>query len=70
LVFIVCALIVTEPPNGIGNGVPSQGKTAKGSTGLDMATDLHAMSSTGHIPPVPVPRIFLGVSNTSRKGER
>jgi hypothetical protein len=38
LVFLVCALIVTEPPNGIGNGVPSPGKTAKGSTGLDIAT--------------------------------
>jgi hypothetical protein len=43
---------VTEPPNGIGNGVPSPGKTAKGSTGLDMATDLHPMSSSGHIPPL------------------
>jgi hypothetical protein len=33
-------LIVTEPPNGIGNGVPSPGKTAKGSTAWDIATSL------------------------------
>jgi hypothetical protein len=38
LVFLVCALIVTEPPNGIGKGVPSPAKTAKGSTPLDIAT--------------------------------
>jgi hypothetical protein len=31
-------LIVTEPPNGIGNGVPSPGETAKGSTAFDIAT--------------------------------
>jgi hypothetical protein len=35
---VTLALIVTEPPNGIGNGVPSPGNTAKSSTGLDIAT--------------------------------